>query len=369
MNRQINSRVTLLLLAALVLSACADDYVQITGCEAVGDIRPVCGMKSPEDIAALEDGRHLLLAHFGGMSHATGSLSLFDTTTERLTPLFPLPGQTLQASGDDWGESNCAPPSTAAFSPHGTHLHQLTDGRWRYLVVNHGERDTIDMFELLGQGQDSRLSWRGCVNAADETYINDVVGMSNGDMIFTRMFKHLGLSQRLLSMLGKNTGDLWRWNQETGLRILPGTDANQPNGIEIAKDEQHVFANMYMTGELWKVDVDTGEVVATAPVANADNSAWGSDGRLWLMTHNGSIINLLSCFKEQEQACGASFEIIAVDPDSMAYESVFEHRGGPMGAATVAVAQAGRVYMGSFTGDRLISVADFGLKTTGDNTQ
>jgi hypothetical protein len=30
-----------------------------------------------------------------------------------------------------------------------------------------------------------------------------------------------------------------------------------------------------------------------------------------------------------------------------------------MGAATVAVPQAGRVYMGSFVGDRLMSAADF----------
>jgi len=31
-----------------------------------------------------------------------------------------------------------------------------------------------------------------------------------------------------------------------------------------------------------------------------------------------------------------------------------------MGAATVAVAQGGRVYMGSFAGDRMISVPGFG---------
>ena len=45
----------------------------------------------------------------------------------------------------------------------------------------------------------------------------------------------------------------------------------------------------------------------------------------------------------------------------MESESVFSHRGAPMGAATVAVPQAGRVYMGSFVGDRLISVPDFGV--------
>lgn len=334
--------------------------MHISGCEAIGDIRPVCGMKSPEDIAALPDGRHLLLAHFGGMHDGTGSLGLFDTKTEQVKPLFPPANGVVDTADPEWGEAGCEPPPLDKFSPHGTHLHPLADGRWRYLVVNHGGRETIELFELLGQGADSTLAWRGCVPAGPDTYVNDVVGLSNGDLIYTRMFHNGGTLEQLLSAAGKNTGDLWRWNRETGLRVLPGTEANQPNGIEIAPDERHVFANMYFTREVWKVDVDTGEVVATAPVASGDNSAWGSDGRLWVVTHQDSIANLLSCFDVQEDPCGARFEIIAVDPETMATESVFVHRGAPMGAATIAVPQAGRVYMGSFTGDRLISVPDFG---------
>ena len=61
----------------------------------------------------------------------------------------------------------------------------------------------------------------------------------------------------------------------------------------------------------------------------------------------------------QDVVCVACFAVIAVDPDTMVSETVFAHAGPPMGAATVAVPQAGRVYMGSFVGDRLISSADF----------
>ena len=215
------------------------------------------------------------------------------------------------------------------------------------------------MFELLGEGAETRLAWRGCVPAAPDTFINDVVGMSSGDIVFTRMFHNAGQLEQLLSFAGKNTGDLWRWSQQGGLRVIPGTEANQPNGIEISADERHVLANMYFTGEVWKVDVNTGEVVATAPVASGDNSAWGSDGRLWVVVHRDGIVNLLSCFEVQEQSCGAGFEIVAIDPDTMAFETVFAHRGAPMGAATVAVPQAGRIYMGSFVGDRLIYIPDF----------
>ena len=105
--------------------------------------------------------------------------------------------------------------------------------------------------------------------------------------------------------------------------------------------------------------MDSGEVVATASVTRPDNSAWGSDGRLWVASHSDSIPNMLACAGQQDTACGARFEIVAVEPKTMATETIFEHRGLPMGAATVAVPQGGRIYMGSFVGDRLISIPDF----------
>ena len=277
------------------------------------------------------------------------------------THLFPPSSGEVDATDVEWGEKGCEPPPLASYSPHGTHLHRLADGRWRYLVINHGGRETVEMFEVLGEGADTRLAWRGCVPAAADTFMNDVVGLADGDLIFTRMFHNAGLLEQALGAMGKTTGELWRWNRSTGLRILPGTEAAQPNGIEIAADEKHVFANMYFEEEVWKIDADTGEVLGRAQVGSGgDNSAWGSDGRLWVVTHPEGLFNLLSCFDYQDQPCGARFRIVAVDPDTLATETLFEHRGAPMGAATVAVPQGGKVWIGSFVGDRLVVVPDFG---------
>jgi sugar lactone lactonase YvrE len=347
--------------AGLLLAGCAADLPPITGCDPVGDIRPVCGIQTPEDIAALADGRHLLLAHFGGMEDGTGSVSLFDTQTEEITPLFPpAPGAAAKPDAAGlWGEAACTTAPGAEFSPHGTHLHRLDDGRWRYLVVNHGGREAVELFELTLAGGDSTLAWRGCVRAGPETFMNDVVGLDNGDLVFSRMFHHGGNVEMFKSVLGISTGDLWRWNRDSGLRLLPGTDAAQPNGLEISADNRHLFANMYMEKEVWKIDADSGEKLAVGQVANADNSAWGTDGRLWLATHSDGLLATVSCFESRVKPCGAAFEIVAMDPDTMEADVVFAHRGPPMGAATVAVPQGGRVYMGSFVGDRMISVPNF----------
>jgi len=320
-------------------------------------------MRTPEDIAALPDGRHLLLAHFGHMGEGTGGISLFDTRTETLKTLYPAPADAEnRVEPGPWGEAGCTEPPGEHLSPHGTHLHRLRDGRWRYLVVNHGDREAVEIFELFPAGSESRLAWRGCVNAVEDTMMNDVVGLDNGDVIYTRMF-HASDSLALpKSALGIATGELWRWNPARGLAPLPATAAAQPNGLEVDAANEYVYADMYMEGQVWQVRLSDGEVTARYDIPHADNSAWGSDGRLWLATHDMGLRDLVNCFRHPQEPCPGGFDIIALDPASGDFESVFRHQGAPMGAATVAVPQAGRVYMGSFVGDRMISVPDFGAR-------
>ena len=344
-----------LAVASFCFQGCSIKGLSISNCEASGLIRPVCKMQTPEDIAALPNGEHLLLVNFGGMFSGTGYLSLFNVADESSKTLFPS-DQLLESSHVRWGDNNCPPPEMKKFRPHGSHLHRLKDGRWRYLVINHGLRESIELFEARLNGYDTSLIWRGCVLAGEDTIMNDVVGLSDGDLVFTRMFhtEPTPLS-RIFSILGFNTGDVWRWNKKNGLRILTGTEAAEPNGIEISPDEKHIYANMYFENEVWKIDADKGGIIEKAKISHPDNSAWTRDKKLWVASHSGSILEQAACLGSQSKSCGAPFEIIELNTDTMETSVVFSQRGPPMGAATVAVVQGDRVYMGSFVGDRLIS--------------
>ena len=163
------------------------------------------------------------------------------------------------------------------------------------------------------------------------------------------------LFSRIFSILGFTTGDLWRWSKDNGLRILPGTNATEPNGIEISTDEKYVYANMYFESEVWKIDTEKGGVAAKVKIASPDNSAWIEENRLWVASHTGSILQQAICLGNQSKPCGTPFEIIELNTETMETSVVFSQEGPPMGAATVAVPQGKRVYMGSFVGDRLIS--------------
>jgi hypothetical protein len=341
---------------SLVLFGCGvPEGTLITNCDDKGSLHPVCGLQSPEDIAVVPGGDYLLLSELGNMGEFPGRIVLFDVRDESWRPIFPDSKASTPASLQ--GDANCADAPGAEMSPHGSHLVQLEDGSWRYLVVNHGGREAVELFSLeTPDDGELQLQWQGCVFPADNTLINDVVGLSNGDVVFTRMFHPDDFMGSLRGMLGFESGDVWRWSKEAGPRLLPGTSGSLTNGIEISADERFIFINQYMDKQVHKYDLSAEKTVGVGQVANADNSAWGPTGELWLASHASDLPVYLACTKDHSVTCGMAFEIVALDPETMESRVIFRHQGPPMGAATVAVAHRGKVYLGSFVGDRLLVV-------------
>lgn len=337
-----------------LLCACSvPEDTLVTDCVDKGNLHPVCGLQSPEDIAIVPGGDYLLLSELGNMGEFPGRIVLFDVRDESWRPIFPVAGASAPTLLR--GDASCTEPPGPEMSPHGSHLVQLADGSWRYLVVNHGGREAIELFALqLPAGGEPQLHWQGCVFPADNTLVNDVVGLSNGDVVYTRMYHPQNVMGLWRGMLGFETGDVWRWNKDTGLRLLPGTEGSLTNGIEISPDERFVFINQYMDKEIHKYDLVTQQLTGVGHVANVDNSAWGPDGELWLASQSSELPVFLACSKDPTITCGMAFEIVALNPNTMQSRVIFQHQGPPMGAATVATAHRGKVYVGSYLGDRLL---------------
>lgn len=365
MNYNFLKSAWLILLAGL--TACASDDNVITGCAPENGMTPVCELQSPEDFAHLPQphANYLLLSQMGGMGAFPGSILLFDTVTRQSTQLYPLLNPAVDPTmtdsvtaldGGAWGDDACVEAPNATFSPHGTHLQRLDSGRWRYLVVNHGDRESVELFEVSEQQGQPSIKWRGCVLAPESTVINDVVGLANGDVVYTRMFAKNDTWSLLKSMMKIDTGEAWYWNKAVGLKALPGSQGAMPNGIELSPDQRHVFINMYMNEQVLKYNLAERRVVGSANVGMTDNSAWAPNGELWLVTHRGKWQDSVACFENPRQSCGLAFAVVAMNPDTMQHRTVFEHRGSPMGAATIAMQVGDEVFLGSYAGDRLLIV-------------
>ncbi len=345
----LSSPVLAALLAAFVLA-----HAAVAGppapCEPRDGITPVCGLAAPEDIVTLPDGRLL----FGQMA-APGGLRWLDPGTLEVGELAQAPAGT--DPGANWGAADCAGPP-ATLLAHGLDLRQREDGRWQLLVVNHGERESVEFFEVFPAGETPGVRWRGCAPAPPQVSFNDVASLADGGFLATNMASpERPLWSAFLGVLGFSTGEVHHWQQGAGFTALSATAGRFPNGILLAPDEQSFYVNMYLGNKVQHFSWPGLELLGEVAVSHPDNASWGADGSLLVASHYANLLQLMDSL-EQGHA-GPSllpFGVIAVDPESLQRRELLYHAGLPMGAGTVAVQVADSLFVGSYVGDRLVRI-------------
>jgi hypothetical protein len=370
MNRHImpKSGYITALLATLLLGACSSEYPPITDCPSKDGMQPICLFQNPEDLVLLPDGKTLLISQMGprkGHHHEPGSLVFLDTRSKEVTAALPVDRESSMNS-EDWGARDCPGNPGASIAPHGIALRQRDDLRWQLAVVNHGGRESVEMFELL---EGPQLQWRGCVVPPDGTYMNDLALLKNGGFVASHMFDRKGPQlfglplAAFQALAGGFTGYVFEWQPASGFRVLEDSHGPFLNGVELSNDGQQVYAAVYLGGEIKKLERVSGKQLASIPVKRADNLAWDDQGNLLAVSHHGSTGELLACHLDPGSNCVMPYSIVRIDPQTLSSEVLLSHAGAPMGAGTVARQVGGDLYIGSFSGDRIVKLAYPGLRS------
>lgn len=347
-----------LLLAVLALAACSETQPYITDCNSVGDRKVFCGFQNPEDLEPLGDGQTLVVSQMGVVGeHTPGSLAFFDVEAKHLK-IFP---DFTEADSEHWGQPGCKPPGEL-FSPHGIHLSQVDENTQRLLVVNHGGREAVESFLIRRANENYQISWQGCVEMPDNSYINDVVAGPDGSFFSTHMFAREGFSlgvinwPQLQGLLGFKTGWVWHWKPDNGGSFSKVSNFRGAylNGIQTDPDYKYLYVSGWSDNQVHKVDWRSGELLASVDTSHPDNIQWSGDGRLLVASQTFDLAGAQQCMETREGSCPGPFEIIALDPESMQKQVLFRQAGPPMGAGTVAQVMGDFMYIGSFAGDRLL---------------
>jgi hypothetical protein len=331
----------------------------VVSCDAVGNAHPICGFSNPEDLELLPDGRGLLVSEFGAMEGGgVGALARLDLASEARSVLWS--GGEGGALAPGWGDPAC-PGAPTAISPHGIHLSRRPDGAWQLLVVNHTGRESVELFEASEESGEWRLDWRGCVVAPEGAWMNDVVALPEGGFLATSMLpKREGVGQMLeyakAAVLGMRTGHALEWQPGRGWAPLHGSDVVFANGIALSPDGRTVFLNASVGGKVHRIERASGADLGSADVAGPDNSTWAPDGRLLVASFTGPLWDTMACSDLERGACPVAFEIVAVDPATLATETLYRGEGPPMGAGTVGLRVGDELFVGSFAGDRILRV-------------
>jgi len=317
---------------------------QVLDCGLHGDVEILCGTNSPVDFERTPDGRFLIVSKMGRDENK--GLDLFDLAARTFAPM------SLSAEKKpDWGEDACTESIGGRIQPHGLSLSKRTSGVWQLYVVNHGVRESMEMYELLPDGAKWKLAWRGCVPAGKP--YNDVASLPDGSFVATR--------PQALQKEGQNpfaggpSGNVAVWTKEKGERVLPGSEYAYPNGIVVSENGRYAYISGWISRDLHKYDLKAEKEIAKCELPfMPDNLTWKRDGKILAAGVKGVSGN---CPKDSQHPCIQGFMVAEVDPETLEHRVLYDNNGKALiNGVSVAIDAGDAFYVGSFQGDRVVKV-------------
>lgn len=314
-------------------------------CTQAQPLGSVCGFENPEDVAYAAPSNLLVVSEFHLLGRG-GSLS--GLTPGSSTPRRLWPGASAASEPDPAvGDPGCAPPDGALFHPHGVYV----DARNDLYVVNHGGRDSIEIFAIRGTGDTATLAWRGCMVLPAGTSGNDVAVGSDGTVVVSNYSSAVdSLLDNVRIGFGWTTGDVLLWRRGAGWSHVPGTAASAANGVALSPDGKTLYYAETGGGRFVRIGLDgAGRAEVDVP-GGPDNLSWTRQGTLYLASHTSNFAFLGCLFGD---ACRSPWVLLEIEPGTLRVDEVLAHDGAVVGAVASGEQVGDLVYLGAVFGDRI----------------
>src|SRR5690606_23987913 len=338
----------LFVLAAATLSAFAQPSNQ--GCEPAAGQMFVCGPRNPEDLV-LVPGTDWIIA--SSVTDGMG-LVLVDTKAATWSGLYPA-AQSRVAHDPIY--ANCTrPPDPASFNAHGLAVRARSAGRSTLYAVMHGERESIEVFDVDATGARPELTWIGCVPLPEGLSANSVASFADGSIVATVLVMPGRTFADSVAM--RPTGVVLKWSPgDAGFARLEGTELPGNNGIEVSSDgeEIYVVSSGFQTVVAFSNTNPARQLRTTEPLPfTPDNVHMDAAGRLLTA---GMKNDVPECGGkpgpqhdlERLSTCPRGTLGIAIDPATMEYEIIVDTPATPVFSnATMVLTHDGRFWLGTF---------------------
>ena len=319
-------------------------------------LRFVCGAHHPEDMARVPGTRWVIVSGFA----PGGGLQLLDTralTLRRWRPGADAP----EGAVKPLGAADCRDaPKITGLDTQGLSLRRLGAGRYRLYAVNHGGRESIEIFDVTVRAGVPTGRWRGCVLMPPGEAANAVSSFPDGTIIAT-VLNRPGTTKADF-VRGKATGGVYAWRPGTaGFRLLPGTGLPGNNGLAAAPDGRTFYVVAFGLHAVYRYSrADTRRPLraATAPGFMPDNIHWWR-GRLIAagMTYDepacGGIRGIVNGHADP-MLCHRGYVVAAVDPRTLHFTVLARGRPNPVfNGATTGLVIGNRLWISSYQADRV----------------
>jgi hypothetical protein len=324
-------------------------------CDAVNGLSFICGVERPEDLARIAGTRWLIAS---GFSEGAG-LKLIDVDAH--TMRFWFTGLPAQVRPPEPRYAGCSsPPAPSIFNARGLSLRSHGKGLHTLYVVNHGGRESIEIFSVDATTDVPSLAWIGCVGMPEGQVANSVTSLPDGTILATVLIRPGTTMADYVE--GRVTGAVWEWKPgRAAFRIIPGTELSGNNGIEVSHDGKKFYVVAYGLRTVFEFSVSTPSTPlrkALAPGFLPDNIHWDGDrlmaaGMLYDEPACGGIRKVIDG-RAEDMYCHRGYVVGALDPDTMTFSTVAYGEPNPAFTGVSTAILIGReLWLGSFRSDRV----------------
>jgi hypothetical protein len=346
--RSTSAAAALLAAAALTRPALAQ-----SGCAPHGTTQYICGVNSVEDLIQI-DGTSWVLASELGARTGTGGFYLIDVKTRSFHEASP----DFSGSADKLYSKCPGPPDPKRFAAHGIAIRFQPGKVHQAYAVNHGGRESIEVFDLDVSGTEPKLIWRGCALTPENTSANSITPLPNHGFAVTSFGVRTDKQSMDKVVAGQPSGFVVEWSPANGWMQVPGTEFSGDNGIVASADG----ATLYIAGwgDRTLHVVSRGKTPPThravpLPGFHPDNIRYAPDGALLIAGQAAEAKAILGCLSGS--VCPVDSKVVRVDPKTFAIRTLVEEPGNAdFGGTAGAIIVGDEVWLGPFKGSRVARV-------------
>ena len=312
-------------------------------CSPAGIVQFICGQEAPEDLILVPGSEWVVASVFS----QNGGIRLINVRDKTTTVAYPTATSRDQLDAKTYNSCPGSPDAAekAKFRTHGLALRAGRNSMQTLYAVHHGNRESIEVFELDARAKPPSLTWIGCAVAPEPIGLNSVVALPDGGFAATNFLaRNADAGARGKMLAGENNGEIWEWHAGTGWKIVPGSEASGANGLEVSKDGKWLYVAAWGSQQFFRLS--RGQ---TPPKRDAiplgfrvDNIRWAPDGSLFGAGQGGAAPG-------QQTS-----NVVKINPNTLKVQELIRHPNtDAFGSGTVAVQVGKELWVGSFRGDRI----------------
>ena len=319
-------------------------------CTPAGNVQFICGQEAPEDLVVVPGGEWVLASSYGGK----GGIRLINTRDFSSRLVYPSATAAEKLDSKTYDSCPGVPDAAqkAQFRTHGMALRPGRNSTHTLYAVQHGTRESVEVFQVNAGSKPPSLTWVGCVVAPEPIGLNEVVPLPDGGFAATDFLARSGAgADRTKMMAGEKNGSIWEWHTGKGWKMIPGSEAAGANGLEVSKDGKWLYVAAWGSQSFYRLSLGATPVKRDdIPLGfRVDNIRWSADGTLLATGQGGAAPG------------SQTTNIVKIHPETLkVQEIIVQPNGQTFGAGTVAVEVGKELWVGSFRGDRIARFPDPG---------